>query len=118
VDEVLLITGSSGIAAAVARMWAAENPVFFFGVNENECRSLAGELHGAGFAVGDLREEAAVRRGVSACLERFGRIDALMKLVLMVKTNFYYGERHACPRLLLDFIVDDQSLSIRSQSRS
>ena len=44
VDEVLLITGSSGIAAAVARMWAAEAPVFVFGVNENECRALAEEL--------------------------------------------------------------------------
>ena len=43
-DEVLLITGSSGIAAAVARMWAAEDSVFVFGVNENECRSLADEL--------------------------------------------------------------------------
>ena len=46
-DEVLLITGSSGIAAAVARMWATENSVFVFGVNERECQSLADELHAA-----------------------------------------------------------------------
>ena len=54
------MTGSSGIAAAVARMWAAEDPVFVFGVNENECRSLADELD-AGYAVGDVRDEAAVK---------------------------------------------------------
>ena len=56
VDEVLLITGSSGIAAAVARMWAAEDSVFVFGVNESECRCLAEELD-AGYSVGDVRDE-------------------------------------------------------------
>ena len=53
-DEVLLITGSSGIAAAVARMWAAEDSVFVFGVQESECHSLADELD-ASYAVGDVR---------------------------------------------------------------
>ena len=63
-DEVLLITGSSGIAAAVARMWAAETPVFIFGMNEKECRALTDELPNTGFAVGDVRDEAAVERAV------------------------------------------------------
>jgi NAD(P)-dependent dehydrogenase (short-subunit alcohol dehydrogenase family) len=61
-------------------MWAADAPVFVFGVNENECRSLTDELDDAGYAAGDVRDAAAVRRGISECLDRFGRIDALMNV--------------------------------------
>jgi NAD(P)-dependent dehydrogenase (short-subunit alcohol dehydrogenase family) len=106
VDEVLLITGSSGIAAAVARMWAAENPVFVFGVNENECRALAGELHGAGFAVGDVRDEAAVGRGVSACLKRFGRVDALMNVAGISARSLGDGPLHQCTSEAWDTVMD------------
>ena len=30
--------------------------------------------------VGNVRDEAAVQRGVAECLDRFGRIDALMNV--------------------------------------
>jgi NAD(P)-dependent dehydrogenase (short-subunit alcohol dehydrogenase family) len=106
VDEVLLITGSSGIAAAVARMWAAENPVFIFGVNQDECRSLAGELEGAGFAVGDVRDQAAVARGVSSCLERFGRIDALMNVAGISARSMGDGPLHQCTTEAWDTVMD------------
>jgi NAD(P)-dependent dehydrogenase (short-subunit alcohol dehydrogenase family) len=96
VDEVLLITGSSGIAAAVARMWAVGNPVFVFGVNEKECEALAGDLPQAGFFVGDVRDEAAVQRGVSACLDRFGRIDALMNVAGISARSLGDGPLHEC----------------------
>jgi NAD(P)-dependent dehydrogenase (short-subunit alcohol dehydrogenase family) len=96
VDEVLLITGSSGIAAEVARMWAARNPVFVFGVDEEECRSLTGELNRTGYAVGDVREEAAVQRGVSACLDKFGRIDALMNAAGISARSLGDGPMHQC----------------------
>jgi NAD(P)-dependent dehydrogenase (short-subunit alcohol dehydrogenase family) len=96
VDEVLLITGSSGIAAAVARMWALANPVFILGVDENSCSGLAADLHRAGFFVGDVRDEAAVQRGVSACLERFGRIDALMNVAGISARAQGDGPLHQC----------------------
>ena len=70
VKEVLLVTGSSGIAAATARLWAAENPVFVVGINQDECRSLAADLGDASFAMADVRDEIAVRNAVAACLER------------------------------------------------
>ena len=48
--EVLLVTGSSGIAAATARLWAAENPVFLVGINTEECKTVAATLAEAGAA--------------------------------------------------------------------
>ena len=53
VKEVLLVTGSSGIAAATARMWAADNPVFIVGINKDECRKLTSELGEADFAAAE-----------------------------------------------------------------
>jgi NAD(P)-dependent dehydrogenase (short-subunit alcohol dehydrogenase family) len=105
VDEVLLITGSSGIAAAVARMWAAEDSVFVFGVNENECRALSDELD-AGYAVGDVRDEAAVKRGVAECLDRFGQIDALMNVAGVSARAMGDGPLHQCTSEAWDAVMD------------
>jgi NAD(P)-dependent dehydrogenase (short-subunit alcohol dehydrogenase family) len=105
VDEVLLITGSSGIAAAVARMWAAEDSVFVFGINENECRSLADELD-AGYAVGDVRDDAAIRHAVAECLDRFGRIDALMNVAGISARSMGDGPLHQCTSEAWDAVMD------------
>lgn len=104
-DEVLLITGSSGIAAAVARMWAAANPVFIFGVDENACSGLAADLPRAGFFVGDVRDEAAVQHGVSACLDRFGRIDALMNAAGISARSLGDGPLHQCTAEAWDAVM-------------
>jgi len=80
VKEVLLLTGSSGIAAATARLWAAEDPVFLVSNNAEECEALAASLGEAGFAAADVRDEITVRNAVAACLDRFGRIDALLNI--------------------------------------
>jgi NAD(P)-dependent dehydrogenase (short-subunit alcohol dehydrogenase family) len=105
VDEVLLITGSSGISAAVARMWAAENSVFVFGVNESECRSLADELE-AGYSVGDLRDEAAVKHGIADCLDRFGRINALMNVAGISARSLGDGPLHKCTSEAWNTVMD------------
>jgi NAD(P)-dependent dehydrogenase (short-subunit alcohol dehydrogenase family) len=105
VDEVLLITGSSGIAAAVARMWAAEDSVFVFGVHENECRTLADELD-AGYAIGDVRDAAAIKRAVAECLDRFGRIDALMNVAGISARSMGDGPLHQCTSEAWDAVMD------------
>jgi NAD(P)-dependent dehydrogenase (short-subunit alcohol dehydrogenase family) len=105
VDEVLLITGSSGIAAAVARLWAAEDSVFVFGVNELECRSLADELD-AGYAVGDVRDEPAVKRGIAECLDRCGQIDALMNVAGISARSLGDGPLHQCTSEAWDAVMD------------
>jgi NAD(P)-dependent dehydrogenase (short-subunit alcohol dehydrogenase family) len=106
VDEVLLITGSSGIAAAVARMWAAESPVFIFGVNENECRALADELGYTGYSVGDVRDLVAIQSSISECLDRFGRIDALMNVAGVSARAMGDGPLHQCTSEAWDAVMD------------
>lgn len=104
--EVLLITGSSGIAAATARLWAAENLVFVVGINEQECRSLVTELSEASFAVADVRDELAVRNAVAACLERFGRIDALFNVAGISARSAGDGPLHECTSEAWNLVMD------------
>lgn len=77
-------------------MWAAEDPVFVAGINEDECRSLAAEFSDAGFAVADVRDEGALRSVVSACLKRFGRIDALFNVAGISTRPSGDGPLHEC----------------------
>lgn len=80
-DRVLLISGSSGIGAATARLAAERgSSVFITGVDAAECEALAGSLPDAGFLAGDLREEPAAQTITSACMTRFGRIDGLFNV--------------------------------------
>jgi NAD(P)-dependent dehydrogenase (short-subunit alcohol dehydrogenase family) len=86
-------------------MWAAEDSVFVFGVNENECRSLADEMD-AGYAVGDVRDEAAVKRGIAECLVRFGQIDALMNVAGISARSMGDGPLHQCTSEAWDTVMD------------
>jgi NAD(P)-dependent dehydrogenase (short-subunit alcohol dehydrogenase family) len=106
VKEVLLVTGSSGIAAATARIWATENPVFVVGINQEECRSLASELAEASFAVADVHDEAAIRNAVAACLERFGKIDALFNVAGVSARSAGDGPLHECKSAGWDLAMD------------
>ncbi len=104
--RVLLVTGSSGIAAATARLWAAENPVFVVGINEEECRSLATDLGEASFAVADVVDELAVSNAVAACLDRFGRIDALFNVAGISARSAGDGPLHECKSAAWDLVMD------------
>ena len=104
--EVLLVTGSSGIAAATARLWAAENPVFVVGINEAECRSLAADLGEASFTAADVRDELAIQKAVAACLERFGRIDALFNVAGISARSAGDGPLHECKPAAWDLVMD------------
>jgi NAD(P)-dependent dehydrogenase (short-subunit alcohol dehydrogenase family) len=76
--RVVLITGSTGIAAATAERAADEAAsVFIVSQNDDHARTLAERLPRAAWATADLRDETAVEGAVRAALERFGRIDAL-----------------------------------------
>ena len=94
--QVLLVTGSSGIAAATARIWASVNSVFLVGIKGEECRALAADLGNADFAAADVRDEIAVRAAVAACLRRFGTIDALFNVAGISARPFGDGALHEC----------------------
>lgn len=80
--QVWMITGSSGIGAATARL-AAERGVrpFVCGLDATECESLASELGDAeAWASGDLSDPLIANRAVAACVTRFARIDSLFNV--------------------------------------
>lgn len=104
--RVLLVTGSSGIAAATARLWAAEHAVFVVGINQDECRSLAAELGEASVAMADVRDESAVRNAVVACLQRFGRIDALFNVAGISARSIGDGPLHECKAEAWDAVME------------
>jgi len=106
VKQVLLVTGSSGIAAATARLWAAKNPVFVVGINADECRSLSADFSEGDFAIADVREEASVATAVSACLDRFGRIDAVFNGAGVSARPFGDGPLHECKTAAWDTAMD------------
>ena len=104
--EVLLVTGSSGIAAATARLWGAENPVFLVGINTDECKGVATSLRESAFATADVRDELAVRKAVVACLDRFGRIDALFNVAGISARSAGDGPLHECQTAAWDLVMD------------
>ena len=104
--QVLLVTGSSGIAAATARQWGAENPVFVVGINTDECKAVATALGEGSFATADVRDELAVRNAVAACLDRFGRIDALFNVAGISARSTGDGPLHECKPAAWDLVMD------------
>jgi NAD(P)-dependent dehydrogenase (short-subunit alcohol dehydrogenase family) len=82
---VILVTGSTGIAAASAERFAAEGAaVFVASRTEAHCRALAERIAAAGgrveYRAADLREQASAEAVVAACLGGFGRIDGLFSV--------------------------------------
>lgn len=86
--KTLLITGSSGIAAATARLAAQDGwQVFIAGREEAECVSL-----GFPYFVGDLQEEKAVE----GAFAKFGRVDAVFNVAGSSGRRFGDGPIHEC----------------------
>lgn len=105
-SEVLLVTGSSGIAAATARLWGAQDSVFIVGVKEDECRSLAAELPDADSKTADVRDEEAVHKSVAACIKRFGKIDALFNVAGISARSLGDGPLHQCSTEAWDTVMN------------
>lgn len=81
-DHVILVTGSTGIAAAGARRFAAEGArVFVTSRTADHCARLVAEILGRGgeaaFLPAELTDESQVDDVVRAAVARFGRLDGL-----------------------------------------
>jgi len=95
-DRVVLITGTTGIAAATAKRAAAEGAsVFVVSRNADHARALGELLPGGGWAVAELTDEAAVDAAVTVAIERFGRIDGLFSTAGGSGRRFGDGPIHA-----------------------
>ena len=80
--RVVLVTGSTGMAASAARQLGREGAhVFVVSRTAEHARELAASIEGAGgiaaWQPADLTREGEVEAAVSAAVERFGRIDGL-----------------------------------------
>ncbi len=111
-DKVCLITGSTGIAAATARLAAAEGAqLFITSRTEENCRTLADELQAA-YQAGDLSLAASAPEIVRRCLDRYGHIDALYNVAGISGRRFGDGPIHECTEAGWDATLDANVKSI------
>lgn len=117
-DRVCLVTGSTGIAAASARRFAAEGAsVFIVSRSAEHARALAGELESdagrVGWAAADLTVDAEVERAVGDAVARFGRIDGLFAVAGGSGRRFGDGPIH---ELSADGWEQTLAINLRSQA--
>ncbi len=112
-DRACLITGSTGIGAATARMVVEEGgAVFIVSRTEDHARTLADEL-GGGWAAADLAKEADAEAAVTAAVERFGRIDGLFAVAGGSGRRFGDGPIH---QLTADGWERTLAINLRTQA--
>jgi NAD(P)-dependent dehydrogenase (short-subunit alcohol dehydrogenase family) len=99
--SVLLVTGTTGIAAETARRAAANGArLFVVGVEASSGAELEGEICRAGaecrFHQADVTDAGQVARAVQGCHDAYGRIDALFNVVGISGRRFGDGPLHQC----------------------
>ncbi|MCZ2152597.1 MAG: SDR family oxidoreductase [Bryobacterales bacterium] len=100
-DRVLLLSGASGIAAATARLAAREGAkLFIVSLEGAECAALRDEVLAVTehcfYLTGDLAETGVAEQAVAACVERYGRIDALFNVAGGSGRRYGDGPLHEC----------------------
>lgn len=98
-DRVILVTGSTGIAAAGARRFAAEGArVFVTSRTADHCARLVAEISAGGgeaaFLAAELTDESQVDAAVDAAVARFGRLDGLFAVAGGSGRKFGDGPLH------------------------
>jgi NAD(P)-dependent dehydrogenase (short-subunit alcohol dehydrogenase family) len=95
--QVLLITGSTGIAEATALKAAGQgDSVFVISRNEARCLDLCARLPDSGYYACDLADERGVESGLAACLNRFGALDAVFNVAGISGRSFGDGPLDEC----------------------
>jgi NAD(P)-dependent dehydrogenase (short-subunit alcohol dehydrogenase family) len=117
-DRVCLVTGSTGMAAAAARRFAAEGAaVFVTSRTDARLRELATDIESAGGRVAvhaaDLTKESSVEGAVAACIDSFGRIDGMFSVAGGSGRRFGDGPIHELTGDALDATL---ALNLRTQA--
>jgi NAD(P)-dependent dehydrogenase (short-subunit alcohol dehydrogenase family) len=116
-----LIAGSTGMAASAARALAREGAnVFVASRTADHARALAGQLgeEAAGWIAADLRQEADAHAAVTACVERFGRIDAVYAVAGISGRRFGDGPLHEASLAGWTTVIDANLTSLFLLSRA
>jgi NAD(P)-dependent dehydrogenase (short-subunit alcohol dehydrogenase family) len=116
-NKVYLITGSTGIGGATARLAAAASAqVFVVSRTEEHCRTLSEEIAGRGgrcaFHPAELTLGGAVEEAVRRCVAEFGRIDALFNVAGISGRRFGDGPIHECTEEGWDTTLDTNAKSM------
>ena len=94
--KVLIVIGTTGIAASAARLAAATGARLLVASGDSESAwELAAET-GAESWVGDLTLRSAAESVLSQCLSRFARVDALFNAAGLSGRRFGDGPVHEC----------------------
>lgn len=113
-DRVVLVTGSTGIAAAAATRAADEGAsIFVASKTADHARALADRLEGAAWTAADLTDEVQVDAAIDAAMERFGRIDGLFAVAGGSGRRFGDGPIHELTAEGWDRTIE---LNLRSQA--
>ena len=125
-DRVILVTGSTGIAAAGARRFAAEGArVFVTSRTADHCARLVAELSDSGadaaFVTAELTDEGQVDAAIAAAVARFGRLDGLFSVAGGSGRRYGDGPLHEVTldgwRRTLDLNLTSQFLVTRAVLR-
>ncbi|MFV2063270.1 MAG: SDR family NAD(P)-dependent oxidoreductase [Chloroflexota bacterium] len=98
-DRGVIVTGSTGIAEASARLFAAEGArVFVISRTKANCQtlvdSIAADGGSAAYAAADLIDAGAAANAVEAAMEWLGRIDGLFNIAGGSGRGFGDGPLH------------------------
>ena len=106
-DKVLLITGSTGIAAATAEAAAGVGArVVVVSRTEEHLRELAGRVPGLETVAGDLVRAETAEEAVRRCVERHGRLDAVFNVAGISGRRRGDGPLHECTEEGWDLTLD------------
>ena len=110
---VLVTGGGSGIGSAITRRFAEQGArVGFLDIAAEPSEALAAEMTEAGHAVRfvhcDLRDIAALKRGVAEVRDAFGPIRVLIN-------NAAHDERHATPDVTPELFDERIAVNLRHQ---
>lgn len=118
--RTIVVTGSTGMAAAAARRFAMEGArVFVISRTAEHASELATALGDrAGWACADLTDGAETELAIEACATRFGRIDGLFSVAGGSGRRFGDGPIHTMTRdawdRTLELNLTSQALVCRS----
>lgn len=115
---VCLVTGSTGIAAAAADLLGGGGAaVFVTSRTAEHCRTLVGALTARGiraeWQTAELTDEAAVASAFDACVDAFGRIDAVLSVAGGSGRRYGDGPIHELSADAWDRTIGD---NLRSQA--
>ena len=117
--KTILITGATGIAEATAQAAAAQgDSIFIISRTELDCQSLSERLPTSAYHAADLRDEHAVEKAFSACLQKFNGVDAVFNVAGISGRKFGDGPLHECSAEGWDITLDTNVRSMFLLCRS